>query len=342
MSSGSWIHDNRQLLLTRDRIAADMQRWLDKSKPDELLLPPGIRLEEGRSLLEDHGDVAIDDVRPYIQRSLDVDQDNQQKAQNKERRHRRVLGAWAIAASILFACAGGFGWFAWDQKTEADRQTRIAQDQTKIAQDQSIAAQQQRDLARDAEERAEKAATAARDAEAEARTEARKALAQELRALAALAQGETRAGNAVNGMLLALRGMPIADAEEPRPVVTETRQALVDASLARQELLVLRGHEESVWAAAFSPDGARIVSGSCDRTVRVWDAASGAELLVLRGHEGAVNAAAFSPDGARIVSGSADKTVRVWDAASGAEQLVLRGHEGSVWRRRSRRMARAS
>ena len=60
-------------------------------------------------------------------------------------------------------------------------------------------------------------------------------------------------------------------------------------------------------AAAFSPDGARIVSGSDDSTVRVWDAASGAELLVLRGHEGSVKAAAFSPDGARIVSGSDDQ-----------------------------------
>ncbi len=91
---------------------------------------------------------------------------------------------------------------------------------------------------------------------------------------------------------------------------------------------------DPVIAAGFSPDGARIVSGSDDQTVRVWDAASGKELLVLRGHEGPVLAAGFSPDGARIVSGSKDKTVRVWDAASGKELLVLRGHEGPVYGRR--------
>ena len=60
---------------------------------------------------------------------------------------------------------------------------------------------------------------------------ATKRSAGESRALAALAQGETRAGNAVDGMLLALRGMPIAGVEEPRPLVTEIRQALVDARL---------------------------------------------------------------------------------------------------------------
>ena len=58
---------------------------------------------------------------------------------------------------------------------------------------------------------------------------------------------------------------------------------------------VLRGHEGDALAVAFSPDGARIVSGSADGTVRVWDAASGEELLVLRGHEDVVWAAAFSP-----------------------------------------------
>ena len=54
------------------------------------------------------------------------------------------------------------------------------------------------------------------------------------------------------------------------------------------ELKVLRGHEEWVRAAAFSPAGDRIGSGADDGMVRVWDAASGEELLVLRGHGGGV------------------------------------------------------
>jgi WD40 repeat protein len=66
----------------------------------------------------------------------------------------------------------------------------------------------------------------------------------------------------------------------------------------------------------------RIVSGSSDNTVRIWDAASGAELLALRGHEGPVRAARFLADSAGIVSGSDDSTIRVWDAASGKELEV--------------------
>ncbi len=61
-----------------------------------------------------------------------------------------------------------------------------------------------------------------------------------------------------------------------------------------------------------------------DRTVRVWDAATGAERHVLQGHSGWVWAVAFSPDSQLIVSsGSGDRTVRVWDAARGAERCVL-------------------
>ena len=89
-----------------------------------------------------------------------------------------------------------------------------------------------------------------------------------------------------------------------------------------EQLLVLRGHEGTVWAAGFSPEGNRIVSGSSDNTVRVWEVASGAELLVLRGHEAAVWAAGFSPAGDRIVSGSDDRTVRVTWIGRNKEELI--------------------
>ena len=80
----------------------------------------------------------------------------------------------------------------------------------------------------------------------------------------------------------------------------------------------------------FSPDGARVLTASEDKTARLWDAATGQELVVLRGHEDRVSSAVFSPDGARVLTASWDKTARLWDAATGQELQVLRGHEGAV------------
>ncbi|KAG9085884.1 hypothetical protein FS749_004044 [Ceratobasidium sp. UAMH 11750] len=63
-----------------------------------------------------------------------------------------------------------------------------------------------------------------------------------------------------------------------------------------------------------SRDGRRIVSGSSDNTVRIWDAQTGAALLhPLQGHSDRVMSVAFSSDGQRIASGSSDNTVRIWD-----------------------------
>ncbi|CCA76882.1 related to WD40-repeat protein (notchless protein) [Serendipita indica DSM 11827] len=82
----------------------------------------------------------------------------------------------------------------------------------------------------------------------------------------------------------------------------------------------------------FSPDGLRIVSGSNDQTVRLWDAETGNQVLPpLRGHTNWVSVVAFSPDGHYIASGSYDCTVMVWDAMTG-EQFVppLEGHRALV------------
>ncbi len=77
---------------------------------------------------------------------------------------------------------------------------------------------------------------------------------------------------------------------------------------------------------AVSPDGRWIVSGSADRTVKVWEAATGRLLRSLEGHTGSVRAVAVSPDGRFTVSGSEDRTVKVWEAATGNLLCSLEGH----------------
>ena len=64
-----------------------------------------------------------------------------------------------------------------------------------------------------------------------------------------------------------------------------------------------------------SPNGQQIISGSYDRTIRIWDAKSGSQLgTPLRGHSDSVMSVAYSPSGRHIVSGSRDSTIRVWDS----------------------------
>jgi hypothetical protein len=69
---------------------------------------------------------------------------------------------------------------------------------------------------------------------------------------------------------------------------------------------------------AFSSDGRRVPSASRDRTVKIWDAQSGACVQTFEGHSDSVTSAAFSSDGRRVASASHDKTVMIWDAQSGA------------------------
>jgi eukaryotic-like serine/threonine-protein kinase len=94
--------------------------------------------------------------------------------------------------------------------------------------------------------------------------------------------------------------------------------------LCHLDLLTLRGHADYVSSVAFSPDGKRLATGSGDKTVKIWDAATGREMLTLRGHKDIVWGVAFSPDGKRLATGSGDGTVKIWDVDTGKEVRTLR------------------
>ena len=80
----------------------------------------------------------------------------------------------------------------------------------------------------------------------------------------------------------------------------------------------LQGHTSYVSSVAYSPDGRHIVSGSDDKTIRVWNATTGQCVAgPFQGHTEWVNSVAYSPDGKHIVSGSWDSTIRVWNATTG-------------------------
>ncbi len=86
---------------------------------------------------------------------------------------------------------------------------------------------------------------------------------------------------------------------------------------------------DTVTAAAFSPDGTKILTGRVAKAV-LWDVGTGAALYQFTGHRLGVNSVAFHPDGTRVLTGSDDSTAKLWDVASGTALRTFTGHTGQV------------
>ena|GEM_PF-1697726 len=144
-----------------------------------------------------------------------------------------------------------------------------------------------------------------------------------------LTGADLRAGRCYRTQLLACtldrtlgpdtEGILIANCRLDRHLPPPQPQAPAVGTLAR----VLEGHQGSVLACGWSPDGGRLVSAGNNGTLRLWDTASGECLAILEDHQGPVLACGWSPDGDRLVSAGDDGTLRLWDAATGEPITII-------------------
>jgi WD40 repeat protein len=89
------------------------------------------------------------------------------------------------------------------------------------------------------------------------------------------------------------------------------------------------------WCLALSPDGHRALSGSDDKSLRLWDLESD-EPQTLEGHTDTINAVTLTTDGHRALSGCYDQTLRLWDVESGKTLRIFEcysdsAHPNWVW-----------
>lgn len=89
---------------------------------------------------------------------------------------------------------------------------------------------------------------------------------------------------------------------------------------------VFFGHTHWVRSTAISLNGKLLASGSCDKTIKLWDIQTGEVIKTFHGHTSTVDSVSISADYTTIASGSDDETIRLWDVLLGECHHVIDGY----------------
>jgi WD40 repeat protein/serine/threonine protein kinase len=289
-----WLTENREFLRMRDRLDSNLKLWVSRGKQKDDLLEPGLHLAEGEKLVKDFGPSLNREQIDYVYASV-AERNRRKKAQARIR--------YAVMTTLgVLAIVAGFQWL------QAERHRQSAEKNAALAR---------------AEEGHAKQALAS---EAEVAGKLHDQLRQASWTSFNQAERQFRLGEWREGIALLARAIKFDPANQ---VATERffQELIVHHEKALPSLVASFTDRDVVYVV-FSPDGARILTASWDKTAKLWDAASG-RLIRVFAHEGAVNTAVFSPDGARILTASSDKTARLWDAATG-KLIVSFGHQDQV------------
>ena len=93
---------------------------------------------------------------------------------------------------------------------------------------------------------------------------------------------------------------------------------------------VQTGHSGSVTSVVYSPDNHYILSGSRDKTLKLWEISTGKEIKSFIGHSERVTSVDYSPNGEYVLSGSADKSIKLWNVKTGEVIRTYKGHTEDV------------
>ncbi|UUN30587.1 helix-turn-helix domain-containing protein [Streptomyces sp. FIT100] len=346
-----WIHADRTGLLIHQQLAHAAAEW-EREGRDPSVLYRGTRLDTARSWAEElDGGSRLSPREEEFLRASRAEEDGRARQARRQVRLRQRMLATLVVLLVLAVTAGAL---AYQQRSGALQQERVARSQALAVRSTSLAAG-----------RPEASMLLAEEAyRAQATAEARGALlSTQSQAFSARLGGH---GGPVNAVAFAPGNRSLATASSDGTVtlrrVADRRtigtfrvpgrvravafspdgRTLAATStdgpvrlwstVGRRTAAVLPARTKGARAVSFDPrGGGRLAVAAADGTVQLWDTTrAGRALATLTGHTGRVNALAYAPDGRTLVSAGSDRTVRLWDPVRARPLAVLRGHTDEV------------
>ncbi|MCA9925236.1 MAG: WD40 repeat domain-containing protein, partial [Anaerolineales bacterium] len=327
----AWLDRDREFRVWQERVRTIVNQWQQDDRHESYLLR-GRQLAEAEGWFEERAGRLTESEQAFIQAgSVLAERKEAERLAQQRRRGRLRVGVTAVTVIFIVVTVAALIAFNQWAIAAAERAKSVAAEAT----------------ARAAQSEAEALGTVEADQRLIAEAESTKAVVSEATALAARAETEYLSHVIRSNELAAEAGLLRAEFPQRSlllalEAVGETRRVggghLPGAEQSLRDTLSsvggtpLVGHEGTVNAVAFSPDGAWLATAGNDGDARLWsvqDPTAGS--LILSGHTDRVVNMAFSPDGQWLATAAEDGRVRLWGMANPtAGSIPLRERRGSA------------